>query len=1621
MKVWQLFSKIARVIGQATYPSIKFDAETMNLENGSPFISSVEDATSVVNLQNSFIGNQESMNAYHAKEDTGKYHPHVGLETINTISSCISNLSKISDINLPDYIVSEIESLIALFFVLRETTSVAQFSSAVFLYVKTHSTNKSVCLTVTKYLQEVFNEDSFNQQSEESTPSWLNTLHNVQENWNLCKGNRAFKQLSKLLGVLVILGLCDASKLTFNIAGFKLFDAQLLEKHMTALDVADALLCTVTFFAEGMYKCFQQGSIRPLLVNDHAALELDEEFTLLVSYWTLVKNGNLERVMNVTDHEFGRRIDSLKLKLSNLTTTVCGLDRKLVNDKLAKIMSIKNDLITLKISSGIRKAPFAFEAFGKSSQGKTTFCEQMIDALLTSAGLPCGKEQRCTMNASDKFMSNWTSDKTVAIIDDFANGKSSFVEKPPTEAIIQMCNNAMAYAPKAELESKGKCFIEPELLCVTTNKKDLDAYTYSNCPFSVQRRMNLVITVKCKDQFQRKDAKGKSRGVDSTKVREHYTDDKGNYKPPLIDDIWEITIEQAVEPSNLLSVAAYEVIEWRGKPMRNVSALIAINCAIDHFHLHRKDQQSIIDANSVRSEKLKLCSTPGCRFLCGMCPLGHKEPPCVAVKETPIVKPKGPQFGLQTAIALECVRQKVVNRVTYESESLLGRCEGVITKTLYKQCDSFLTSWNWLCILPADIIEHKYFQVFAIWCYSDVLKRKHNQTLWSMWTLILILCYFYPLASLLFILFGIYQHVYAMSKIKANMINELKKRNGTLPLIIKRTRDNYAKEICATVAGLGALYACAKIYRQWKSLQPIQGSLEPKTEAEIKQRDTQLNVWAEVKKQLLPVNHTVATTTWNQLDTLMEKNLVYGSVNKGDKTLMCNLLFIKSNLVLIPNHYFGHENDEYVDTLSVTCYKQNATSIGGSFTTRLDKSSSYLVPNTDLRLCYSSTGGSFKDITKYFPSAAPGDQPFQMSWRRKDGSVIKSVGRTHERVTTNTVATFLGGDYFNLSMNTFPGLCGATLVSQTKNPLILGVHVGGHAGRPEGCFCLLTSEQIEEALPQIRKAEGVLLTGEMGNFTPQILGVEVLTDKPLHYKSALNYLPEGSQLQYFGSCIGQTTARTDVKKTLISDIVTEVTGSENVYGPPKLSPEWYGYQLCLANASLPGKPFPHDLLSQSVKDYKEPLLSLIKTDMWNGATPLTDHENVCGKIGVKFIDAINLSTSIGFPLTGPKNEYIIELEPTADKPNNREFAPLIMTEIKRCEDLYANGQRVMSIAKACKKDEVVVTSKNKCRIFYGNPIALTFLVRKYFLPILRFLQMNPLKSECAVGINCHGPEWEDLYQFVMTHGEKRIFGGDYGKYDQKLPSQLLLASIRILIDLARECNYTQRDLDIMEAMAGDIVYALIAFNGDLIGLSSGTHISGNSLTVILNGISGSLNLRNFFYTKYPYTVSFRDAASMVTYGDDNIGSVSPDYPDFNIKACAEFLATYGQIYTMPDKESALSPYLAEGEFEFLKRESIHHPRLGRHLGALDLKSIYKSLHCYMRPKKHPLTPEQACALNIDTAMRELFNHGKDTYESQRVLMTQIANKAEIEHMCTMLRLSYEDRVADWYTKYNDSE
>jgi len=1535
-----------------------------------------------------------------------------------------------------DNIVGYVEGVLQLLVILTdENVSTKAAISAVMLYAKTLiGRDKSLILSIGEYVETLF----MTSQSNGST--FLDALSECRNNWKLFKDNKLFKKFSNLLTLLVSLGICEATTLSFSIGSMKIIEARAQEVQMSAFDVTDAIFDTLAFFIEGGYRCFQAGSLKPLLYDDVRVHALEDEYIMLSRMWDLQQNGNLLKMEGVEASEFDNRLENCISSFKRMLPSFSGLDKKIISDKYNKLLQIKSDYVLSRLAGGTRRAPWTVELFGESSQGKSTVGDYLLDGMLMSANLSTDKIRRAVLNASSRFMDTWKTDTLVAILDDMCNEKSGFVEKPPTRWVIDLCNNQTFYAPKAEIEAKGKVFVEPEIVLINTNKKDLDAYTYSNCPYSVQRRAHIVATIKAKTMFQNI-IDGVECGLSAEKVKEYYE----THDQPVVEDLWNINVEVAIKPTGKLDqLATYTPFVYKGKEMMGIGMNEFLEMNIDLFQKHRARQYEIIN-KSDNSAKMQKCGIDGCCNVKGVCSChtdyvslpSFRVPEYVSEdegekEETPSGrrgffgrKPRAKkgkrnmkkQYGEQVASVIHNGITSITSVVDREAHAL----DGLATKGLYLAASYFTANWDWLSLVPAPVWEMDFAQRLLKYYTKDIIVQRINSAMWA--TIVLTTCLsiailytslsLYPFVLLLWIIALHFMRSVYVNMEKWIMADITRRSKIMYPVLEKFKNDNYKYIVGVSVAAFSVM-ALRCIYKSYCALQPKQGNIEKPTQQAIEVRDAEKNPYVEVMTRPLPITGKGRTITGANMDSILNNNLLYGSVywgenDKGEEMrMMVNPLMVDTNIMILPKHYFDKG-----DTTMI-CKRNNPDTLGGTFEVRLDVVNTVDIEDSELTVVYVAEGGSYKNITDYLIDTFPTDHGFYMKYRQKDGTFLNARGKAIANPNCNNGTVFTGVEYFNLTMNTFGGLCGAVLYSAGIGCNITGIHVGGIDGAPVGCASIPRKSQVLAAIEKLRKRKTCIKTASDSDFPEKQFGIEFMTKEPLHAKSPLNFLPEGSTIQYHGACIGKTTSHSDAKKTLISDIVAAETGIFNKWRGPVMKPEWKGWQDCLANISKPGLSMPYALLEHCAEDYIEPLLEVMEDrPFWKEMRPLTDEENLLGVPGKKFMDAIKKATAIGYPLTGPKAKFLEELEATMTYPHNFKLTDEIMKEIIEAESRYARGERAYPVAKACKKDEIL--PKEKCRIFYGNSITLTWLIRKYYLPLIRFLQMNPLLSECAVGINCHSKEWDQLYQYLTKFD--RLIGGDYKKYDQKLPAQLIITAFRIMISLAEKCDYSERDLKIMEAMVADIVYAYIAFNGDLVSLTCGTHISGNSLTVIINGICGALNLRAAFFSNNPTTMKFRDHVALSTYGDDNLGSVSNEC-NFSIKIASEFLAKYGQTYTMPNKESEISEFLRPEDFEFLKRQTVYIPEIDCHVGALQTDSIYKSLHMYLRGKSCENSEEEACALNLDTAVREFFNHGREVYESQRATLKNIATKANLNGFCAELDVSFDDRVIMWKEKYD---
>lgn len=150
---------------------------------------------------------------------------------------------------------------------------------------------------------------------------------------------------------------------------------------------------------------------------------------------------------------------------------------------------------------------------------------------------------------------------------------------------------------------------------------------------------------------------------------------------------------------------------------------------------------------------------------------------------------------------------------------------------------------------------------------------------------------------------------------------------------------------------------------------------------------------------------------------------------------------------------------------------------------------------------------------------------------------------------------------------------------------------------------------------------------------------------------------------------------------------------------------------------------------------------------------------------------------------------------------------------------------------------------------------------------------------------------------------------------------------------------------------------------------------------------------------------------MMTYGDDDIGTVSIKCEWYNAQIKAYWLNQYGILYTPPTKEGDHDLFYHVSEVDFLKRQTIYIPELQRRLGALSESSIIKSLSCGI-PVSH-MTEEEFFGDLLDGAMLEYFAHGRTKYEDFRDRVNRFVETRKFHRFVRTNHLTFDDRIAAW--------
>lgn len=305
-------------------------------------------------------------------------------------------------------------------------------------------------------------------------------------------------RLKAMIQMFVDAGMCSIFGYSFDFSkGNGMLDW--ITTTTKSFEMVEFACSTIMYFIERGYAAYDRKNIKYLFfANDFVHAEL--EFRELENELKLMFNGDGSGDINA--------ISDLEKKLVKL----CAIYKKdytraklshryVLSDRIGKINQCIHDIHTLQKKVGQRKAPYTIMFYGFSGVGKSWCTGTVVPSLLQSIGSPTDPYYIRTINQSDDY-DTMIDNCTLAIqVDDIANGKPDFENKNPLDCVLRFVNNVMCPANKADLKDKGRVFISPLIVVVTTNKKCLNAGSYSVEPVSMLRRFDDHITVECDPKY----------------------------------------------------------------------------------------------------------------------------------------------------------------------------------------------------------------------------------------------------------------------------------------------------------------------------------------------------------------------------------------------------------------------------------------------------------------------------------------------------------------------------------------------------------------------------------------------------------------------------------------------------------------------------------------------------------------------------------------------------------------------------------------------------------------------------------------------------------------------------------------------------------------------------------------------------------------------------------------------------------------------------------------------------------------------------------------------------------------------------------------------------------------
>jgi len=1530
--------------------------------------------------------------------------------------------------------------------------------------------------------------------------SWANSLREILVDWKLFKSHPLGSSFSTLLSACALLGIIGPGKFKFSIGDLELFSKSIHKKHVSAVDVFDALMETIIYFFEVGHAILTTRSLSPLLFATDRADELAKEVSFLKANAAFASNGTLPTIdPTCSINDYSERLrDCLERVSESITTLEKGsYERYLLVRKREELESIQSKFLASQAASCQRLRPYAGMVCASSGVGKTTFVRDSVVYMLAANGFESDDSKIITVSDTDKYDSTLRSDVEAIIDDDVANQKPKFAPFSAASRIINIVNSKPYAANMAAVEDKGKVSCNAKIYFASTNHACLDAYETSNCPSSVLCRFQIAVTLTVKREFCSEGDVGlDGMQLDSRKVFEKLHTEECDFEPHHLD-VWNITVKRpfvVASARDRTEKIGYKIATFEGKNMEDVDYATYLRFICHDSKMYFENQRRLLARSLDVTSRISKCShgipTIATCPLCSHVVEEEENNSLPGLEDDDSSEDEEEVFSVQSgALIGSTLGWFLRSWFNTTSKKIYATCLGEVRELEHASTCvllSFCKDWrnsvlnSWTDYIPDNLID----TVIGRYVVKRAVRIRSARTI-----LIVRLVHLLYLAVTaryiqqrrrLWMLAPIPATVAALSykcfvcAIDHNFEKKLLARRDLLQESAREIRDQYLSRAIKFIGATGLIYTTFCVMREFfkagrdvtsgvafapfgftreadtpltvrvldreasvitqhqvqvpsavrtfdrcvASLKPTfepHGNLMPTSEEDILARNAEVNHYKRVHVEPMGGDDRVKCSTIDDIVSRLHKHQIHFSVDFKDEWRVCNALIVAPRVVLVPLHILTptlvSDRTLVFKSFRYRVIRRDPNTVGGCFENNAFAVDLFPIENTDFCLIHLPSIGDARNMAYLFPDSPGFSGPVRLTYKNNQGQLVSySASVTDIGDVEHAGCDRFRGGFSHVPSGTFNGLCIAPYISMGRSPFIVGLHLGGHQGATRGVYGSLTSSQLQHSIGQLEKIAHTSFKVQSGSLPISIMDTKVLISPSVHSKSAINFMDGPCDIKVYGSCPGKATFRPTIVTSMLSDAVTTHCGVPQKWGNPCTHP-WKFERKFVMNVGDPATKMDSDALAWAGRDWTNPIVSWAK-NVNQKYHKLSLIEAVSGRDGSRWIDALNKTSAVGFPLSGSKRNFLVALDPLEWPEWNCPYTlgPELLEERERILDCYSRSERAYPIFKSCPKSEAIALTKEKKRLFQVAPTAYQTIVRQYFLGVAVLLSQCPLLSECSVGINCASPEWEQMIANFEVFPSDQCIAGDYKDYDQRMSPDVTRAAWTCVIDIARALGAPEGDLHIMECIVSDMVSPVLAMEGTLLQLNA-SNPSGQNLTAHMNCVINSLLLRCvwFLNERARGTVprSFRDHVALQVYGDDNLATT--DETSFSMITISETLGKFGYVYTDAQKSDSLVAFIPLHNAEYLKRSSVYHPVLQCRVGALVQDSIFKSLHCFdarSKVSKH----EHAISV-VDGAAFEFFLHGEEVYERRRLELMKVLSDCGL--VSRNLELDYATRAALW--------